>query len=371
MRTTFINFFKQNFSNFTKKISPKSLIISPVMMSTYLYYKTTNRNKSSLRQQQNFQKFYLSECQDLKPGEIREVKYGPKDKDNLVVINYEGKFYALSNQCPHYEAPMHQGYLIDGMLKCPWHCAGFDIKTGQTEIAPSLDDLNSYTVHLDEKGHYVELPEDINIIIRRKTPNMSKRDLNDNRKFLIVGGGPASISAAQTLRQSGYTGEIKILSKDDYVPYDRTVLTKFVPNSVEKIFLRKPEFLKEYDIDIINKVEVNKIDNTNKVVYSNNGEKYSYDNLLIATGARPINLNIPGMEKNKVFSLRSYEDVVEITNNAKNSENIVIVGASFVGMELASSLKKSFPNKNIIIVDNNPSPFYLTLGKEIGKALQK
>jgi nitrite reductase/ring-hydroxylating ferredoxin subunit len=355
-----------------KSINIKSIAIPSILMSSYFFYKVNNKGFKTLHSQVTTRKFYISECEGLKHGEMREVKYGPKDEDSLLAVNYDGKIYVLSNQCPHYGAPMHTGFLNDKMLKCPWHCAGFDITTGQVEISPSLDDLIKYTVHQDSDGkYYVELSENPSDVQHSKVPDMVKRDPNDSRRFVILGGGPAGLSAAQTLRQGGYTGEITILSQDPYLPYDRTVLSKFAPSSVDKVVLRDSSFLKEYGIDIVNGVEVTGIDNSGKKVVLSDGKECPYDQLLIATGGRPITPNFKGIEKNKVFTLRSFDDTKKIVDAAKESKNIVIIGASFIGMELASQLKKSNKGANVTVVDRSNTPFQATLGVEVGSVLQK
>jgi nitrite reductase/ring-hydroxylating ferredoxin subunit len=366
-----ISMFK-NVRYMLKNISLKSITAPSILMSSYFFYKVNNKHYSTLKLQSNTMKFYISEYEDLKPGEMREVKYGPKDEDSLLAVNYEGKLYILSNQCPHYGAPMHTGFLHDKLLKCPWHCAAFDITTGQTELAPSFDDLVKYTLQQDSNGKYfVELPENPSEVAHSKVPEMVKRDPNDKRRVVIIGGGPAGLSAAQTLRQGGYTGEITILSNDPYLPYDRTVLSKFAPSSIHNIILRNEAFLKEYGIDIINGVEVTGINNSDKKVPLSNGKEFQYDKLLIATGGRPITPRFKGIEKNKVFTLRSFDDTKKITDTAKSSKNIVIIGGSFIGMELASSLKKANPKANVTVVDRTTTPFQNTLGVEVGRVLQK
>jgi NADPH-dependent 2,4-dienoyl-CoA reductase/sulfur reductase-like enzyme/nitrite reductase/ring-hydroxylating ferredoxin subunit len=359
------------FKNLFRNFNAKSIAIPSIMMSSYLFYKTTNKQFSTLKQQSNTRRFYISECEGLKHGEMREAKFGPKDEDSLLVVNYDGKIHVLSNKCPHFGAPMHTGYLADRLIKCPWHCASFDITTGQMEQAPSLDDLRTYAVQKDQDGkYYVEIPEDVKQVNEGKVPDMVKRDPNDTRRFVILGGGPAGLSAAQTLRQSGYTGEITILSKDTHLPYDRTGLSKFFPKSIDNILLRSPEFLKEYGIDIVNGVEVTGLNNSKKTVTLDNGKELTYDQLLIATGGRAITPRFKGIEKNKVFTLRGFDDIMKIVENAKNSQSIVIVGASFVGMELASALKKAVPKATVTVIDRTETPFEATLGKEVGRVLQ-
>ena len=155
------------------------------------------------------------------------------------------------------------------------------------------------------------------------------------------------------------------------MPYDRTMLTKFFPASVDKIFLRSPDFLKEYDIDILNGVNVVDIDNTNKSVKLESGVEFKYDKLLMATGGSALVPNIPGKDNSNVYVLRTYDDLEKIKNACKDAKDIVILGGSFIGMESASTLKKSFPNANVTVIEKYKTPFYASLGPEIGEALQR
>jgi NADPH-dependent 2,4-dienoyl-CoA reductase/sulfur reductase-like enzyme/nitrite reductase/ring-hydroxylating ferredoxin subunit len=339
-----------------------------MMTSYYLFQsKFLFSEKRALLAEQIFKRLSLEGCELMLEGEMKEVKYGTKDNESVLVVMYEGKLRALSNYCPHFGAPMHTGVLIDNVIKCPWHGASFDILTGVTDISPSIDNLPVYEVLSDSQGFYINLPEEVKHSVR---PTMSKRDINDNRKFVIVGGGPAGLSAAEGLRQNGYTGEIIILSQDSNLPYDRSILSKFIPPTVNKILLRPSEFLNEYDINVHTNVTVSSIDNKNRKVKLQDGQELSYDKLLLASGGSPIIPNIPGNNQNNVFVLRSFDDLQKISAACKTAKNIVIIGGSFIGMESASTLKKTFPSTNITIVEINPTPFFKILGKEIGSALQ-
>jgi nitrite reductase/ring-hydroxylating ferredoxin subunit len=352
-----------------KNINLKTFSIPTVLVGGYFYNhirKQLSTNKLKLAE--SFRRLSLQEYADLQEGEMREVKYGTKDNESILVVKYDGILRALSNYCPHYGAPMHTGLLIDNIVKCPWHGASFDVVTGEADISPSINNLTTYEILSDSQGLYVNLPEKVEHSV---TPKMSKRDINDKRRFIIVGGGPAGLSAAETLRQQGYTGEILIINKEKYVPYDRTVLSKFIPGSVNKLYLRTPEFLKEYDIDVRNERSLINVDNQGKSIKLEDGSEISYDKLLIASGGSPFLPNIPGIKNENVFSLRTYDDLERIKEKAKSAKSIVILGGSFIAMESASAIKKAFPQMDVTVIDRNSSPFYNSLGKEIGAALQK
>lgn len=313
----------------------------------------------------------LPRMEDMEEGEMKEVKWGVKDGQSILAVKYQGKLHALSNYCPHFGAPLHTGVLIDNVVKCPWHGASFDIISGKTDISPAIDDLPIYKVETADNGENYVILEDKTDVKKFITPQMSKRDPNDKRKFIIIGGGPAGLSAAETLRQANYTGEIIIISKDSELPYDRTALSKWVPDDITKILLRSEDFLKEYDIDVKTNSSVDGIDNKKRKIKLADGSEIAYDKLLIATGSNVFKPKIDGAEKPHVFTLRTYADLEKLTKQAKGAKNIIIVGGGFIGLETTAMLKKLSPDSTITVVDGFETPFYNTLGKEVGMALQR
>jgi NADH dehydrogenase FAD-containing subunit/nitrite reductase/ring-hydroxylating ferredoxin subunit len=359
--------------------SLKQLTIPTFMMGVFGYQTYMNNKQTKFpnfsskilkaAEETKGSKLYLDGWDLLEEGQMKPVKYGPKDEDTILIVNYKGKIHALGNHCPHFGAPLHTGVLIDKVVKCPWHGANIDILTGKTDLAPAIDDIPTYEIQKEEgTGNlYINLPSNV---LKKIVPKMSKRDPNDKRRFVIIGGGPAGLSAAESLRQGGYTGEILILSSDKYVPYDRTSLSKFIPKVVDYVLLRSPAFLKEYGIDIQNDTTVSGIDNKGKKIQLEGGQEIQYDKLLIAAGGKPLNPKFKGQETNTVLTLRTYTDLEEINKAAANAKNIAIVGGSFIGMEAASLLKKAYKDSNITVIDLTATPFFQTLGHEVGNALQ-
>ena len=197
---------------------------------------------------EEFNEFEIDFADELEEGEMRSLKVGPKNDDKVLIAKYKGVFRSVGNFCSHYGLPLSDSVLFDDMVLCKFHNAAFSIITGFPERAPGLDALPVFEVFQKDGKHFVKVPVDRP---RSVTMPMAKRDPANSEKFVIIGGGPAGLSCAETLRQSEFTGEVIILSKEDFLPYDRTLLSKMTTKvDPVKVALRDQEFFDEHDIDI-------------------------------------------------------------------------------------------------------------------------
>lgn len=169
---------------------------------------------------------------------------------------------------------------------------------------------------------------------------MTKRDLADKRNFVIIGGGPAGLNCAETLRYSGYSGKITLVSNEKLLPYDRTLLSKTLPfGDASKFQLRDSDWLKDADIDVVED-SVYSIHSTTKQVTFVRGQPMSYDKICIATGAAANKPSITGADAKHVYTLRTHKDQEAIKARASEAKHgIAIIGASFLGSESAAALK--------------------------------
>ena len=156
--------------------------------------------------------------------------------------------------------PLEYGQLFEDKVLCPAHAAGFSVVTGYPEQAPGLDGIPTFPIVERDGKHYVQVPVDG--LPKKVTQPMTARDPDNRTHFVIIGGGPAGLNCAETLRQSGFTGQITVLAKEGVVPYDRTLLSKALPNlEVGKAPLLRPApFLKEASIDIRTGATVDAVD---------------------------------------------------------------------------------------------------------------
>lgn len=226
-------------------------------------------------------------------------------------------------------------------------------------------------------GNKVKIHVPKSRVNKNKTPKMAKK-LNDNNPMVIIGGGPASESALEGLRKAGHTGKIVLITKDEFIPYDRTGLSKRWDVTKTNLNIRSHEFYKEHGIDVMTNSPVKSIDYANKQVVLESGEKIDYEKLLIASGCENIPPNnipkLPGLNMLQLRTIKDYENIkssIEALNDRK-IKNITIVGGGFIGWEIASTLQNAYKEKiKVTVIDNNAVPHQKIFGAEVAKVLLK
>lgn len=316
--------------------------------------------------EESTQEIEIDFAADLKDGQMRELKVGPGEQDKVLVTRYQGKLHAVGNYCSHFGAPLSTGQLFDDKIVCPWHAAAFSVVTGALEGAPGLDGLPTFGVVEREGRWFAQVP--VGQLPRKKTQHMAQRDPSDRRRFVIVGGGPAALYCVETLRQSGFTGEIVMISAESMVPYDRTLLTKALPMAdASKLKLRDENFLEKV-AEVRLGVKAISVDPSSKTVHLSDGSVVTYDKLCVATGAAPFRPQIPGIDLANVLVLRSHEDQEEIKKQAVNAKDVVIIGGGFIGSESAAALKDKFKDaQNVHMIYSSQFPLQSQLGDKVGE----
>ena len=304
---------------------------------------------------------------EIKNGEMKEVSV--RETPILLVRMYD-KCHALAAHCTHYGAPLAEGALVDGRIICPWHHACFNAATGDMLEPPALDSLPSFPVTVEGDDIYIALPEQP---VDRRTPEMTKHDSKRNEGvFVILGGGAAGYMAAQTLREDGFAGRIVMITRENRLPYDRPNLSKdYLAGNAEPEWmpLRSDDFFETHGIEIMREREVAKIYAAAKQIEFSDGETLSFDKLLVATGGVPRKLNLPNADLKNIFLLRSFDNADEIIAATDGAKRAVVIGASFIGMETAASLKQR--GIAVTVVAPDKVPFEKILGAEIGELFRK
>ena len=255
--------------------------------------------------------------------------------------------------------------MVGETVRCPWHHACFSLRTGAALRPPALNPVSCWRVARRDGTVYVQ----------EKLEKATPRALTSPtlpRNVVIVGGGAAANAAAETLRNEGYSGGITMLSADDSGPYDRPNLSKgFLAGSAEEdwIPLRSPDFYKEHDIDLKLATRVIALDPSSRKLRLADGSELMYDALLLATGAEPVRLDVPGSDLAHVHYLRTLTDSRALIAKAQTSRRAVVIGASFIGLEVAASLRAR--NIEVDVVAPETIPMERILGADAGNFIRQ
>ncbi|XP_067121328.1 apoptosis-inducing factor 3 isoform X2 [Centruroides vittatus] len=300
---------------------------------------------------------------DLENGEMKVYELG--QQGSVLLVKEDGTFSALGTKCTHYNAPLIKGVLSNGKIRCPWHGACFNSKTGDIEDFPGLDSLPCYRVRVD--GGEVKVSASSHEVGKNKRVKpTSKRTVDDKRTFIVIGGGGAGQTCVETLRQEGFTGRLILISKEPNRPYDRPKLSKALSAKAEDLALRSPDYYQSADIELWLNREVTSIETEKRLLTCSDGTSIQYDAIMIATGGRPRTLD--NVDLKNIHYLRSVEDANVIAEKSRK-KNVVILGTSFIGMEVAAYLADKA--NSISIIGSSTVPFLNVLGEDIGKGLQK
>ncbi|MGP8232845.1 MAG: FAD-dependent oxidoreductase [Methylovirgula sp.] len=287
-----------------------------------------------------------------------KILLGHVGDEAVLLTKSGGGIFAVGATCTHYNGPLAEGIIVGDTVRCPLHHACFSLRTGEALRAPALDPVSAWRVV--ERDGNIHVTEKLAPI---PPPELKGPDLPSS--VLIIGGGAAGNAAAEMLRRKGYAGPITLLSADDSVPVDRPNLSKdYLAEQAEEswIPLRSAKFYKQHGIDLVLNACVAAIDPAAKTVRRQDGTLHSYDRLLLATGADPVHLNIPGAER--VHYLRTLDDSRAIIAAAEKAKRAVIIGASFIGLEAAAALRER--GLEVHVVGPEPRPLEKILGPEIG-----
>lgn len=276
-----------------------------------------------------------------------------------------GEIFAIGAVCSHYSGPLTEGLLVGETVRCPWHHACFSLRTGLAVRAPALSPVSCWRVEHIRGTVYVR--DKLEIVPR---PPLTSPKLPGT--VVIIGGGAAGNAAAETLRNEGYSGAITMVSADENGPYDRPNLSKgFLAGSAEAdwIPLRPLEFYKEKKIDLRLATRVASIDPAGRKLRLTGGSELTFDALLVATGAEPIRLNIPGSDLPHVHYLRTLADSGSLIAKVLKARRAVVIGASFIGLEVAASLRARGVEVDVVALE--AVPMERILGPDIGNFVRR
>ena len=312
-----------------------------------------------------YQEAVVAHIADLQDGTMKQVTVGDTD---VLLARIDGQYHAVGAACTHYGAPLAKGILTGTRVVCPWHHSCFSVVTGDLQEPPSLDALPRYSVRLDGDQVIVRVPAEQT---DQRLPELVAPDPADERQFVIVGSGAAGVAAAEALREAAFRGRIVLLTADEQLPYDRTLLSKdYLAKEEDKgwIPMRSAEFYTQHGVDVRVGVRVTRLDAAAQELTLADGGTVRYDALLLAPGSAVQTLDVPGATLKGVELLRTLADAERIVAAAKASQRAVVVGASWIGMECAASLRER--KVDVTVVSPDAVPFERTLGRDVGEMFQ-
>jgi 3-phenylpropionate/trans-cinnamate dioxygenase ferredoxin reductase subunit len=276
----------------------------------------------------------------------------------VMVVRHGHQFFAVGANCTHYGGPLSEGVVVGDEVRCPWHHACFSLRTGEPLRAPALNAVPCFDVETRGERLYV---------LGKREPSTIRRARLGPDSVVIVGAGAAGNACAEALRREGYAGPVALFGAEPTVPVDRPNLSKdyLAGNAPEEwIPLRPKEFYRDNDIALSLSARVTGIDARGRRVELEGGASKSYGALVLATGAGPIRLAIPGADAPHVSTLRTLADSRAIIARAAAAKHAVVVGAGFIGLEVAASLRAR--GLAVDVVAPEATPLARVVGARLG-----
>jgi NADPH-dependent 2,4-dienoyl-CoA reductase/sulfur reductase-like enzyme/nitrite reductase/ring-hydroxylating ferredoxin subunit len=284
--------------------------------------------------------------------------------DAVILVRRGNDYHAIGATCSHYGGPLAEGLVVGDTVRCPWHHACFSLRTGEATAAPAFNPVACWRTEVS----------DGKVMVRDKIGHTAPRGATADRsqvgrpeRVVIVGGGGAGFAAAEMLRRDGFAGSLTLVSAEDAAPYDRPNCSKDYlagTASEEWMPLRPPEFYREQSIELHLRAEATALDATARQVTLADGRTLPFDRLLLATGAEPIRLDVPGVDRPHVHLLRSLGDSRAIIAGAQAARHAVVIGSSFIGLEVAAALRIRGLEVHVVAPDR--VPLERVLGPEVG-----
>ncbi|TXF87798.1 Rieske 2Fe-2S domain-containing protein [Neolewinella aurantiaca] len=288
----------------------------------------------------------------------------------VLLTNVEGTVYAVESKCSHFGLPLENAALCGHRLRCPFHHACFDVRDGKQLEAPGMDGLTTFAVEIRDGAVY--LSDEPDAASKPSPAPSTAPDYETFFDYAIVGGGIAAANAVDGIREFDQNGSIVLLTREDLPPYDRTHVSKALLDGgkdVADLPLRSEKYYAEQGVDLRERTIVSEVNVENKTITILGGDVLTYKKVLLATGGRPRQLDVPGSALNNVHLMRRASDAEVVRGKVSKGTKVVIVGGSFIGLEAAMSLGKQ--GGNITVVAPEETLFEGPFGKKVGDWIQR
>ena len=293
---------------------------------------------------------------------------GQADGEAVLLVRQGSEWFAIGASCTHYGGPLGEGLIVGDTVRCPWHHACFSLRTGQSLRPPALKSTSCWTV--DQR--------DGKVFVTGKAPSPPMPGGSAGRarhpaSVIIVGGGAAGDNAIATLRLEGYAGPITVVDPETDAPYDRPNCSKdyLAGNAPEEwLPLRPADSDRDQGIERLAGRRVTALSPRDRRISLDDGTTRKYGALLLATGATPVRLpqGVVGADAT-VHYLRTLADSRAIIAAAKDARRAVVLGASFIGLEVAASLRARDLEVHVVAPDKRP--LERVMGAELGDFIRR
>lgn len=298
----------------------------------------------------------FSELTDHKP------LLGHFDGEPAVLVRQGDQVFATGAICSHYGGPLAEGLVVGETIRCPWHHARFDLRTGEAIAAPALNSVSCFAVR--RQG-------DLVMIAGKQAQGFRVSCPLNPSSVVIVGAGASGAACADMLRAKGYGGPVTLVGNEDPGPVDRPNLSKdFLAGTATEdwIPLRTREYYESIQVDLLTGDPAIGISPSDHNVSLRSGRILPYGALLLATGAEPRSLQIAGANLPHVHLLRSFTDSKAIITAAARARTCAVIGCSFIGLEVAASLRQR--GLDVTVVGPDSVPLARILGPDVGRFIQ-
>ena len=308
---------------------------------------------------------------NLPNGHTHQLDHGDY---KVLLTNVGGEVYAVESKCSHFSLPLENAALCEHRLRCPFHHACFDVRTGAQLESPGMDGIATFDVEVRDGAIFLaEGPNPLASSLSSAPASAPKAgESQDHYKYVLIGGGVAAANAVYGIREHDTEGSIALVTSEDLPPYDRTHVSKALlsgDKTVPQLPLHDEEFYRSRGVTLMEKTEAKTVNAGEKKVTTSAGASFTYDKILLATGGKPRQLQVEGGKLGNIYTIRNARDGRRIRESVKKGTRVVVVGGSFIGLETAMSLGKL--GAKITVVTPEETLFEGPFGAAVGNWIQQ